>query len=129
MVNQVKEQPTQQEVENFAKELAPGMVEDNRSVENDPTSANWKTVLEAAIRGEAMERTLTWREALKIYGKSIFWSFTVSLCVVMQGYDMALIGSLVALPVFREKYGHYSGKASTGYQLNAGSVESIGVEE
>ena len=50
----------------------------------DLTSAtNWKDILEAAIRGEAVERTLTWQEALGPYARSIFWSFGISLCIVM----------------------------------------------
>ena len=49
----------------------------------DDMPSNWKGILEAAIRGEAADRTLTWRQGIKVYWRCVAWSLSISLCVVM----------------------------------------------
>ena len=61
-----------------------GLEVDGANINDAPSAANWKDVLEAAIRGEAADKTLSWHEALGPYARSILWSFGVSLCVVMS---------------------------------------------
>lgn len=47
------------------------------------TEGEWKQLLDDAIQAEAAERAMGWREAFKRYPKSVFWSFAISLCIVM----------------------------------------------
>jgi len=49
------------------------------------------------------EPKLTVREAMAAYPTAIFWSFAVSLCIIMEGYDAILIGNFWAFPQFQRK--------------------------
>lgn len=40
-------------------------------------------VLDDAIKAGEVERSLTFRQAIKLYHKSVFWSFAVSLVIIM----------------------------------------------
>lgn len=40
-----------------------------------------------------------------------------SFCIIMESYDTLLLGSLFALPAFKEHFGVYNAK--TGYQIAA----------
>ena len=77
----------------------------------------WRTIIEDAKLGSAAEHEMSARSAFKLYRKACFWSFVVSMCVVMEGYDLRLISSLYALPAFRVKYGSFY--PGTGYQISA----------
>ncbi|KAG9249480.1 sugar porter family MFS transporter [Emericellopsis atlantica] len=46
--------------------------------------------------------------AIKQYPKAIGWSMLLSSTLIMEGYDLALLGNLYASPVFNEKYGAWS---------------------
>lgn len=48
--------------------------------------------------------------------KAALWAVFFSLSIIMDGYDLQLVYSLLALPQFEEKYGQPYG---TGYQLTA----------
>ena len=52
-------------------------------VAGDISQGEWKHMLQDAIEGEASERSLNWREAFRLYPKATFWSFAISLCIVM----------------------------------------------
>lgn len=62
------------------------------------------------------EHQLGLLKGIKEYRKAMFWSFVVSMCVVMDGYDNALIGSLYAFPQFNKAFGSPVGD---GYELSA----------
>ncbi|TXT06159.1 hypothetical protein VHUM_03632 [Vanrija humicola] len=49
----------------------------------------------------------------------------ISLCLVMEGYDTALLGAAIATPAFRKKFGHYAG-AAKGYQLKPAWQAALG---
>lgn len=53
------------------------------------------------------EPALTVRQAIKVYRKAIFWCLITSACVIMEGYDMILIGNFFAYPTFAKKYGQF----------------------
>lgn len=46
--------------------------------------------LEGAIAAELGEQSMTFREAIRDYRAAVFWSFAISLCIIMEGYDTAL---------------------------------------
>ncbi|KAK9328871.1 hypothetical protein V1520DRAFT_327847 [Lipomyces starkeyi] len=43
--------------------------------------------------------------SIKLYPKAVRWSFVLSLAVIMEGYDLILLGSFYAFPTFVRKYG------------------------
>lgn len=51
------------------------------------------------------EKAMSLRTAIKMYPTAIFFSFGLSLAVIMEGYDTWLLGSFWALPAFVKKYG------------------------
>lgn len=51
------------------------------------------------------EHNLTLSQAFRKYPKAIFWSVMVSTSIIMEGYDIVLVGSLIAQPAFAEKFG------------------------
>ena len=54
----------------------------------------------------ALEKSMGVWEAVKKYPKAVAFSMILSLCVIMEGYDTALLGSFYGLPQFRERFGH-----------------------
>lgn len=48
------------------------------------------TSLEGAAAAELAEQSMTFREAIRDYPAAVFWSFAISLCIIMEGYDTAL---------------------------------------
>lgn len=58
-----------------------------------------------AQHAAAEEKTMSLREALRLYPKAIGWSVLLSTTLIMEGYDLALLGSLYASPQFNMKFG------------------------
>lgn len=59
----------------------------------------------SAYEATQREHRLSFRQALRIYPKAIGWSAIISLAIVMEGYDTALINTLYAFAEFRQNYG------------------------
>lgn len=51
------------------------------------------------------EKTMSLGQALRLYPKAIGWSVLLSTTLIMEGYDLALLGSLYASPQFNMKFG------------------------
>lgn len=51
------------------------------------------------------ERSLSLVEALRRYPKAAAWSIFLSTAVIMEGYDIGLLGSFYGFPAFQQKYG------------------------
>ncbi|EED13362.1 sugar transporter, putative [Talaromyces stipitatus ATCC 10500] len=64
------------------------------------------------------EHRLTALDAIRKHYKACLWSMVISLTIVMDGYDGALLGSLVAFPSFKSHFGHFV-NAKSGYQIAA----------
>ncbi|EPS28625.1 hypothetical protein PDE_03571 [Penicillium oxalicum 114-2] len=79
---------------------------------------------DARLATEA-EHQMTVMQALKKHYKAVLWSMVISLTVVMDGYDGALLGSLSAFPSFRSQFGTYV-SAKSGYQLDANWQLALG---
>ena len=62
-------------------------------------------VTDAAAAGSAAEKRMSIREGLRLYPKAIGWSMLLSTAIVMEGYDVVLLGSFFAFPQFQQKYG------------------------
>jgi MFS transporter, SP family, general alpha glucoside:H+ symporter len=70
-----------------------------------------------AKAGAQAEHRMTFLQGMKLYPKAIGWSVMLSLTIVMEGYDTALINSFYAFPVFKKAYGVDEGRGD--YQISA----------
>ena len=51
------------------------------------------------------EHKMTFISGCRLYPKAIGWSLLLSMTIVMEGFDLTLINSFFAFPVFRRSYG------------------------
>ncbi|KAJ4421337.1 hypothetical protein N0V82_003848 [Gnomoniopsis sp. IMI 355080] len=58
-----------------------------------------------AIEAENEEHNMTVMQAVRAYPMASFWAFVMSSCIIMESYDVFLIGNFVALPAFQKQYG------------------------
>lgn len=63
------------------------------------------SLLADAEAAMAWEHTLTARRAWKLYRTAVGYSLFVSLLLVMEGFDTKVVGSLYAVPAFKEAFG------------------------
>ncbi|RSH76962.1 uncharacterized protein EHS24_003901 [Apiotrichum porosum] len=78
---------------------------DLHQVENTETT---KLEMEReAMEAEAKEHSMGMLEAVRTYPMACFWAFVMSFTIVMESFDMFLIGNFVALPSFKEEFGVY----------------------
>lgn len=68
---------------------------------------------------------MTLMQAIKKYPKACLWSMVISLTIIMDGYDGALLGSLSAFPSFKKHFGVYV-NAKSGYQIPANWQVALG---
>lgn len=83
-------------------------------LENNPDFA--ATVHDAQI-ATAKEHSMSLWQGLKLYPRAIGWSVLLSSAIIMEGYDVVLMGSFYAFPAFNQKYGTLQPDGS--YQLSA----------
>jgi SP family general alpha glucoside:H+ symporter-like MFS transporter len=76
------------------------------------------------------EHNMTAMQALKLYPKAVAWSLLLSCAIIMEGYDVVLIGSFFGFPAFNMKYGHLmsDGKygLSAAWQTGMTNAMSVG---
>ena len=58
-----------------------------------------------ALAANRIEHRMTFLEAIQLYPKAIAWSALISLAIIMEGYDTALINSFYAFQEFLRTYG------------------------
>ncbi|KAK8157300.1 hypothetical protein IWX90DRAFT_442255 [Phyllosticta citrichinensis] len=63
------------------------------------------------------EQSMTLLEGIRLYPKAIGWSVLISTCIVMEGYQICLLGSFYAVDAFNKKYGELAKDGS--YQIPA----------
>jgi SP family general alpha glucoside:H+ symporter-like MFS transporter len=73
-----------------------------------PTMSNVVAPNEEAQHAAADEKSMTLVQAIKLYPKAVGWSVVLSSALIMEGYDLALLGSLYGSPQFNQKYGVYN---------------------
>lgn len=78
---------------------------------------NLQEVTDQAREATNLEHSMTFWETVKLYRKAIGYSALMSLAIVMEGYDTALLGSFFGLPQFNEKFGNRLSDGS--YQLTS----------
>ncbi|KAK3936213.1 general substrate transporter [Diplogelasinospora grovesii] len=90
-----------------------------------------KVLNSEARQATATEHSLTLWQALKTYRKAAFWSVLISTSVVMEGYDVTLLGSFMGYPAFRTKYGEWASEdhgfqISSAWQAGLNDISAIG---
>jgi len=65
----------------------------------------------------AVEKSMGILEGIRKYPKAVAFSMILSLCVIMEGYDTALLGSFYGLPQFDQRFGNLLDDGT--YQLTA----------
>jgi SP family general alpha glucoside:H+ symporter-like MFS transporter len=92
----------------------------------DSTIANdWKVVTADGRQATIAEHNLTLKQAIKKYPRAIMWSVFVSLAIIMEGYDIVLMGSLFGQKAFLKRYGNYYPDIGE-YQLSAPWQSALG---
>ena len=79
----------------------------------DPTAHRRPSIIDEAIApmgsralaASQTEHQMSFRQALHLYPKAIAWSACISLAIIMEGYDTALISTLFAFKEFQRNYG------------------------
>ncbi|KAJ5762492.1 uncharacterized protein N7511_005874 [Penicillium nucicola] len=79
--------------------------------EVDHTDLQTSNEAHAAIE---KEHNMTPWQALKIYPKAVAWSLLLSCAIIMEGYDVVLLGSFLGFPAFNEKYGNLMSDGTYG---------------
>ncbi|KAM0690266.1 hypothetical protein Q7P36_009033 [Cladosporium allicinum] len=59
----------------------------------------------SAIEAENAEHNMTVLQAVRAYPMASFWAFVMSCTIIMESYDVFLMGNFVALPAFTQDYG------------------------
>ncbi|KAJ2959417.1 hypothetical protein NQ176_g11121 [Zarea fungicola] len=72
---------------------------------------------QAAKTAADQEQRMGLIESAKLYPKAILFSMIMSLGIVMEGYDTALLGNFYAQPAFQHKFGNPVGDGT--YQVTA----------
>lgn len=54
------------------------------------------------------EKSMGLLQAIRLYPKAVGWSVVLSSALIMEGYDLALLGSLYGSPMFNQKYGVFN---------------------
>ncbi|KAJ5951053.1 Major facilitator superfamily domain general substrate transporter, partial [Penicillium vulpinum] len=85
----------------------------------------WEATLEDAQAGNAHEHSLRIVTALKAYPMAVVWSLVVSMSIIMEGCDTALIGSLYAYPRYAQRFGALDPSTNT-YQIQAKWQSAMG---
>ena len=87
------------------------------NVENE-VIAKFLGMSEDAQQSDNQDKEMSLLQGIKQYPKAAFWSVVLSSALIMEGYDIALLASLYALPAFAKKFGSFNA-ASGIYEISA----------
>lgn len=62
---------------------------------SDPSKTH-ATIIEHAKAAADKEHSMTLMQGIRLYPKAIFWSFLISTCIVMEGFDVSLVNNFCA---------------------------------
>ncbi|GAP83246.1 putative MFS SP general alpha glucoside:H+ symporter [Rosellinia necatrix] len=67
------------------------------------------------------EHKMSLMQGIRLYPKAIGWSILISTCIVMEGYDVALINNFYGNSQFNRKYGepYITPEGTQSYQVSA----------
>ncbi|EJD45772.1 trehalose transport-related protein [Auricularia subglabra TFB-10046 SS5] len=76
-------------------------------------------VIQDAARADEAEHKMTLREAFAVHKRAIFWSMALSGALIMEGYDVVVIGSYYGHPSFLRRFGVEAPQSTNGYVIPA----------
>jgi SP family general alpha glucoside:H+ symporter-like MFS transporter len=97
-------------------------IEHNEAPAPAPGPGSMATATAAEARQAARtEQQMTPWQAVRTYPRAVLWSVLFSTTLIMEGYDLALLGNLYASRPFNEKYGAWvdDGKGGGKHQVSA----------
>ncbi|OAA58500.1 Sugar/inositol transporter [Niveomyces insectorum RCEF 264] len=94
--------------------------------QDEELAEDLKRIREYATLATNDEHNTTFIEGIKRYPKAIAWSALISLCIIMDGYDTALMASLFGFPAFQKQYGYQLGNTGK-YVLHAEWQVALGM--
>lgn len=89
------------------------------------TSAEHLEVVNEAKEATDEEHQFTLLQAVHRYPKAVLWSMLLSICIIMEGYDIVLMNSFWAQPAFSRKFGQFDA-ATNSYQISATWQNALG---
>lgn len=94
--------------------------ESGENDESDEKSAMDDLIRNARLATEK-EHSMSLLQGIKLYPKAIGWSILISTCIVMEGYDVALINNFYGNSQFNRKYGepYVTSEGGIDYQVSA----------
>ncbi|KAF2647261.1 sugar transporter [Lophiostoma macrostomum CBS 122681] len=72
---------------------------------HENTTSQTLTADHSAQHAASDEKQMSLLQALRLYPKAVAWSMVLSSALIMEGYDLALLGSLYGNTAFKNKYG------------------------
>ncbi|KAL3418226.1 MFS sp general alpha glucoside:H+ symporter [Phlyctema vagabunda] len=90
-------------------EKGASQVEHAYDVDEKANVADYKA---EAMEAETAEHNMGVLEAVRAYPMASFWAFVMSCTIIMESYDVFLIGNFIALPAFAKEFGVFH--AATG---------------
>ncbi|KZP14566.1 maltose permease [Athelia psychrophila] len=76
-------------------------------------------VVHDAAKADHAEHDMSPREAFRIHKRAIFWSMALSGALIMDGYDLVIIGSFYGQPNFLKRFGTPAPGTVNGYIIPA----------
>jgi SP family general alpha glucoside:H+ symporter-like MFS transporter len=73
--------------------------------EHKPMGTSIVSPNDEALHAASDEKQMTLLQGLRLYPKAVAWSMILSSALIMEGYDLALLGSLFGNDQFKRKYG------------------------
>lgn len=64
------------------------------------------------------EHKMSFRQGCRLYPKAIAWSVLLSATIIMEGFDLTLVSSFQAFPIFRRTYGQATSTDVHNHQIS-----------
>ncbi|GAA6008278.1 hypothetical protein JCM10207_000064 [Rhodosporidiobolus poonsookiae] len=82
-----------------------GQLEDIKKQLHADGDVDFDQLVADARAATALEHEMSFKQALRKYPMAVFYSWMLSCCIIMTGYDVVLLGSLYAQPAFTRRFG------------------------
>ncbi|KAI1283876.1 putative MFS alpha-glucoside transporter [Xylaria sp. FL0933] len=99
---------------------APRPTDDYRVDDVPDEKSNMDDLIRNARLATEKEHSMSLLQGIRLYPKAIGWSILISTCIVMEGYDVALINNFYGNSSFNRKYGepYVNSQGVTEYQVS-----------
>jgi len=78
----------------------------------DEKTSDVQIMFDNAKAATDKEHKMTLMEGIRKYPKAVGWSLLISSCIIMEGYDVSLVGNFYAFDTFNRKYGELTDKGT-----------------